>query len=604
MGCRRHHHPSSTLHEETLLQNPTNQTTHKKAMEKFREVVFKLAETQPNAALTPAARTLLQDRFNQFASLYKTPDHPPYSAMIERALRELNDRRGSSEDSISRFLEKAYDNLPWADSAFLKHHLEKLYESGDIVVTRDKRYMLAGENPSLKSSSKVKRKSSRRKWRWDWERQRNWRRKRQLLVKRNQWKGEKVEVVEERGECDNKEQQLHEDGVHNEEEQVKDDQTRRSISCHDGENGVCGNPSLLSTEANEKKYSVAVRPQQQEIGPSEVVKADIWAAQTQEHDESEEIEYNQPEPPTPERPPGFESIRVENLPRTESSELAVASDEEFFQSARTLRQKRRWSMRSRKPKAAAVIFVELATSPDTDEHSNPERPQNQRIEKMHQEKQQSELVKADDLEVAQSVMKGRKLKGEQKYGRRRKAESKHSENATDASKNIDQPRPEHPLEPYITTDSPVFTSNQSMLQSLHEQEPKGFTRRRRSLRARPAKHEVAQSANFLDISRPQDCREDNPETVSRHRPKKMDYGLLVSDSKKKVQEDQRRKRGLGRSARRDSARPPKDETKLAETEGVQFISTVVLALEQTKHQRPCKPPKNRRCWRRGKPDTG
>ncbi|KAL0296634.1 UNVERIFIED_CONTAM: hypothetical protein Sradi_6715500 [Sesamum radiatum] len=371
--------------------------------------------------------------------------------MIERALRELNDKRGSSEDSISRFLEKAYNNLPWADSAFLKHHLQKLYESGDIVVTRDERYMLAAENPSLKSSTKVKRKSSRRKWRWDWERQRNWRRKKQLLMKRNQQKGEKVEVVEKCGESDDKEQQLLEHRVHNKDEQVKDDQTRRLISCHDGENGACGNPSFWPTEANEKKYSVEARPQQQEIGPSEVVQADIWAAQTREQDEW-------PEPPTPERPPGFESIRVENFRHTDSSVVVVASDEEFFESARTLRQKRRWSMRSRKPKAASMISVELLTSLDSDEHSIPERPQNLRIEKMHQEKQQSELVKADDLEVAESV-KDRKFKGKQKYCRRTKTTSKQSENATDASKNSDQPtelRSEHHLEPYNNRFSRIY----------------------------------------------------------------------------------------------------------------------------------------------------
>ncbi|KAL0408962.1 UNVERIFIED_CONTAM: hypothetical protein Sradi_1830600 [Sesamum radiatum] len=523
--------------------------------------------------------------------------------MIERALRELNDKRGSSEDSISRFLEKAYSNLPWADSVFLKHHLQKLYESGDIVVTRDERYMLAVENPSLKSITKVKRKSSRRKWRWDWERQRNWRRKRQLLMKRNQQKGEKVEVVEKCGESDDKEQELLEHRVHNKDEQIKDDQTRRLISCQDGENGACGNPSFLPAEANEKRYSVEARPQKQEIGPSEVVKTDIWAAQTQEQDE-------RPEPPTPERPPGFESIRVENLRRTDSSEVAVASDEEFFESARTLRQKRRWSMRSRKTKAAAMISVELVTSLDSDEHSSPERPQNLRKEKMHQEKQQSELVKADDLEVAESV-KDRKFKGRQMYDRRRKkTTSRQSENATDASKNSGQPtelRPEHPLESYTTTDSSVLTSNQSELQFLHEQEPKGLTRRRRSLRARPAKYEVAQNANFLDISRPQDCREDRPEMVSRHRPKEKDCGLPVSDSKQNLQEEHCTKRRLGRSAKCDSARPPKDETKIAETKGMQFISTVVLALEQTKHRRPVTPvksPKNRRCWRRAKPDTG
>lgn len=73
--------------------------------------------------------------------------------MIERALQELNEKGGSSEDSISKFLEKEYnDVLPQAHSMFLKHHLGKLCESGDIVARLGKRYMLVG----CKSWSKFK----------------------------------------------------------------------------------------------------------------------------------------------------------------------------------------------------------------------------------------------------------------------------------------------------------------------------------------------------------------------------------------------------------------------------------------------------------------
>lgn len=78
MDCATPHpHPRS----KTLLPNPTTHTSPTKAMEKFQRVIFKLVETHPNAPLTPARRALLQDHLNQFGSEYKTPDHPPYSAV-------------------------------------------------------------------------------------------------------------------------------------------------------------------------------------------------------------------------------------------------------------------------------------------------------------------------------------------------------------------------------------------------------------------------------------------------------------------------------------------------------------------------------------------
>ncbi|KAL9166611.1 hypothetical protein ABFS82_05G041200 [Erythranthe guttata] len=281
MECRT---PQQNPHSETLLSNPTNhveQNSQRKAMEKFHRVIFKLAETHPNAPpLAPAFRTLLVDRLNQFGSQYKTPDHPPYYAMIEKALRELSEKQGSSEDSISQFLEKEYENLPWAHSMLLKHHLQKLCESGEIAVTRHSRYMLAGEkNHGLNSRAKVKKKRWRTKWRWDWERKKQRQRKKQLIKKRNQQKSAKVERTKTNQESDEKVQEMTENVVqHSEDKQVKEDETKKLLSSVDGEDGICGNPSFLPTEipgvaaSDEMKHSEEVSLQQQETGPIEIMK--------------------------------------------------------------------------------------------------------------------------------------------------------------------------------------------------------------------------------------------------------------------------------------------------------------------------------------------
>lgn len=62
--------------------------------------------------------------------------------MIITALKELSEEQGSSEESISKFIKSKYDDLPWAHSTFLKLHLWKLCESGEIDVTHEKCYLL------------------------------------------------------------------------------------------------------------------------------------------------------------------------------------------------------------------------------------------------------------------------------------------------------------------------------------------------------------------------------------------------------------------------------------------------------------------------------
>lgn len=453
--------------------------------------------------------------------------------MIERALTELNEKWGSSEESILQYLEKRYDNLPWVHSVLLKHHLEKLCESGDIVMTRDKRYGLPG---CLNSSTEVKRKPRRRKWRWDWERQRHNQNKKKLSKKRNQQKGEKVEVIKKHREYDEKEQQLSENGVRSED---KRDQTKRLLSCVDGENGVCA--------TNEKKYSEEVS-QQLEIGASEIVKADIWASHTQEQQKREQCEYSRTELSSPERPPGFESIGVENLLHLGSTQLELASAEEFIGSSRTWRQLKRWSGRFPEPKAVNVTSLESVTSPEEEcqkSENDMETPQNQQkaldstpitVKQMHNEKQQSELLKADAVEAVQSVMNDTKLMRDEKSGRRGKNKSKKSEtidiHVPKKSERPTEVQNERPFEPHTTIDAPnlSLTSNQAEFALSNEQEPQELLQQppsqqteifqgkqlRRSLRNRAAKTEVAKDANFVGILLPQPCPEEFPETVRRH----------------------------------------------------------------------------------------
>lgn len=143
--------------------------------------------------------------------------------MILTALGELNEKTGSSVESISQHLEKNYDNLPFAHSVLLKHHLEKLCETGEILVTRDKKYGLPG---------RLKRRGRRRKWRSDWERNSHNRRKQKLIKQKNSQKCEKDEV-----EHDEKEHGVIENGAISEN---KSNQTKLLLSCVNEKDGVCG----------------------------------------------------------------------------------------------------------------------------------------------------------------------------------------------------------------------------------------------------------------------------------------------------------------------------------------------------------------------------
>ena len=84
--------------------------------------------------------------------------------MIEKALQALNEEGGSKEESISEFITKNNDSLPRAHTTMLKHHLEKMCERGEIVMTDGGRFLLPGDsensNAKGKEKSKIRESSS------------------------------------------------------------------------------------------------------------------------------------------------------------------------------------------------------------------------------------------------------------------------------------------------------------------------------------------------------------------------------------------------------------------------------------------------------------
>ncbi|KAJ4715199.1 HMG-Y-related protein A [Melia azedarach] len=109
--------------------------------QKFEHIMRLLESSNPSICLH-------KEKIEEYLSKFtRTPDHPPYASMIERAITELNEKGGSSEETISKFIESEYGNLPIAHATQLTHHLQKLVNKGEIVSTSANCYMLSFENP-------------------------------------------------------------------------------------------------------------------------------------------------------------------------------------------------------------------------------------------------------------------------------------------------------------------------------------------------------------------------------------------------------------------------------------------------------------------------
>lgn len=86
--------------------------------------------------------------------------------MIRKAIEELNEEHGSTEEAISKFIRGKFDRLPWAHARFLSLHLKKLNERGEIVGVSNSCYMLpTEENNSLPRRERVPKKKRTQKTR-------------------------------------------------------------------------------------------------------------------------------------------------------------------------------------------------------------------------------------------------------------------------------------------------------------------------------------------------------------------------------------------------------------------------------------------------------
>ncbi|KAK6921633.1 Linker histone H1/H5, domain H15 [Dillenia turbinata] len=63
---------------------------------------------------------------------------PRYPEMILAAIEALNDKNGLNKSSISKYMESSYGgDLPAAHSTLLSHHLNKMKQSGELIMVKN-----------------------------------------------------------------------------------------------------------------------------------------------------------------------------------------------------------------------------------------------------------------------------------------------------------------------------------------------------------------------------------------------------------------------------------------------------------------------------------
>ncbi|XP_038992371.1 uncharacterized protein LOC120115836 isoform X2 [Hibiscus syriacus] len=109
------------------------------------------ASTSPSMAIDPE---LVRLRLQQLLPSFQTPVHPPYSSMIRQAILKLNEECGSTEEAMSRHIEKEHPGLPFAHASFLSHHLKKLCSEGELICVRNERYMINVDDDVIENVEK------------------------------------------------------------------------------------------------------------------------------------------------------------------------------------------------------------------------------------------------------------------------------------------------------------------------------------------------------------------------------------------------------------------------------------------------------------------
>ncbi|OAY25272.1 HMG-Y-related protein B [Manihot esculenta] len=62
---------------------------------------------------------------------------PQYPEMIMAAIEALDDKDGSNKSAISKQIESTYPDLPAAHTTLLAHHLNKMKQSGQLVMVKN-----------------------------------------------------------------------------------------------------------------------------------------------------------------------------------------------------------------------------------------------------------------------------------------------------------------------------------------------------------------------------------------------------------------------------------------------------------------------------------
>lgn len=69
--------------------------------------------------------------------------------MIRRAIKDLNQTKGSSKEAVSKFIMENSQHIPFAHEVLLSSHLQKLCDRGEIVITNDVNHAFEQDDSSL-----------------------------------------------------------------------------------------------------------------------------------------------------------------------------------------------------------------------------------------------------------------------------------------------------------------------------------------------------------------------------------------------------------------------------------------------------------------------
>ncbi|XP_028776602.1 uncharacterized protein LOC114753640 [Neltuma alba] len=177
---------------QSQLQLRVTDCRDTRIMGKIKDFLF----SQSSAINASVVERRIQELFTSF----ETPTHPPYALMIQEAVKELNERNGSTEEAISEFIKNEFQHLPWAHSRILGLHLKKLCQAKELFRTDSGTYTLMDDY-----------------YKFDERKEKGWRggrRRKKNRRGRNHRGGETLERIEGAERCNNLHERKNEEKNH------------------------------------------------------------------------------------------------------------------------------------------------------------------------------------------------------------------------------------------------------------------------------------------------------------------------------------------------------------------------------------------------------